>query len=241
MKLYLNKITIVIFFLTCLVYLGCVMFGYDSISEYVRSFVVPSLLVYYYTRKANKSLLIALFLVFYSIAETTFFYLDYSDLSYYVGNVSYSFAYGFMLTFILFKMQFSKILKRFPIHLIILFLFGGYLLFALDELPESEISDNKLVDYVLYSVYNVLFILVLVFSLINYLYHDIKKALILFLACLCIVLSELVQVAYVVEIRSLFNVLYSFLLTVGFCFLFFYFNYGDKTRSIDLEVNLINA
>jgi len=237
MRFYLNKMAVVLFFLCCIAYLGCVVLGYDMISEYIRSFISPMLLLYYITKKPPKSVLTLFFLIFYAVAETSFLYLEYSDLSYYVANIAYITSYGLMLVFLMSKMNFSKVIKRFSVHLIVLLLFGGYLLFALDRLSERQTTGLIQLDYALYTVYNSLFILVLMFSLIHYLYHDTKKTLILFLACLCIALSELVQIADIVDMKTLFIVLYSFLLIAGFCLLFFYFKNIDKTRSIVLEEN----
>jgi len=241
MRLYVNNIVGILFFITCIVYLGCVLFGFEYSSEFIRSFIAPLLLLSYLVKKLPKVSLFLFFLIFYALAETAFLFQGYPDFSYYLSNASYILAYSFMLAFILQKIQFSKMLKRFSKHLMVLLFFGGYLVFALDKLSGLEASNYKLLDYILYTTYNALFILVLIFSLINYLYHDTKKSLNLFLACLFIALSELVQVADIVEMKTLFLVLYSFLLVLGFCLLFFYFSFKDNTKSIDLETGLIDS
>ncbi len=238
---FFNKIIIGLFLITCFVYLSSVIFiGYDF-SENARSLLTPLLLLCYLTRRQKKSFLIVLFLIFYTLGETIFTEGSLSEnitiagyLNYYKSEAFYCIAYTTLLVFILLKMKFSKIVKHFSMHLVVLFLFGGYLLFTMEELPDA--SGYVLSDYLVYTIYNLLFILVLIFSFINYLYHDLRKALILFLACLCIVMSELVQIIYYyVDKSDIFNIVYSFLLVFGFCFLLYYFNYREKTRSIDID------
>jgi TRAP-type C4-dicarboxylate transport system permease small subunit len=63
--------------------------------------------------------------------------------------------------------------------------------------------------------------LLLTVTLINYINRDSKKAMNLLLGSLCIVFSEVMQVAYFyVSDKNIINVTYSVLLIFAFCFFY---------------------
>jgi hypothetical protein len=66
-------------------------------------------------------------------------------------------------------------------------------------------------------VYNIVIMLLLTMALVNYISRDSKKAMNLLIGSLCIVFSEVIQVAYFyVSERIVFGVVYSVLLVLAF-------------------------
>ena len=88
------------------------------------------------------------------------------------------------------------------------------------EDPKVETSSLEFVTNV---IYNVFIQLVLSLALIHYLYHQTKQSLLLFLASVCIVFSEMVQVAYLfISSEQILEIIYSMLMGLGFYFLYVY-------------------
>ena len=76
-------------------------------------------------------------------------------------------------------------------------------------------------DYLVEIVYNTVIMLLLTITLINYISRYTKKAMNLLLGALCIVFSEVIQVAYYyVSDQNILNVVYSILLVVAFAFFY---------------------
>ena len=76
-------------------------------------------------------------------------------------------------------------------------------------------------EYFVEIAYNVSMLLVLTASLLNYLYRDDKKSLLIFLGSLSIVFSEVLGVAYMyVDQQNLLNFLVTTLTLLAFYFYF---------------------
>ena len=236
MRLFLARFITAIIVMLGLVFLVSEVFVYDKTTEYSRALFFPAIFTFYIVKKQVLNFFFASFLFFYAIAETTFFYEHLTTNSYYVAVAAYILSYSSIFIFIISKMEKGVLLKRFKFHLIILFVFGTYVLIALDRMLKFNYDDMRSLDYILETTYNAILILVLSFSFLNYLYHDTKKALILFLACIFIVFSELVQVAYYFMVKQYgLNIIYSIFLIIGFTFMFLFINYKDITNSIAEE------
>ena len=209
----------------------------QMVAEYSRALFFPAVFLFYIVKKQRMSLFFGAFLFFYALAETTYFYENLTTSAYYIGVISYIISYSSLFVFIVSKMKIRIVLERFKFHLLVLFFFSVYLIVTLDGMLKFDYSDMLLIDYLLESTYNALVVLVLVASFLNYLYHDTKKALILFIACVFIVFSELVQLAYYFIAKQYeLNIIYSALLMIGFAFIFLFMNYNDKTHSITKEL-----
>ncbi|WAC02048.1 hypothetical protein N7U66_19975 [Lacinutrix neustonica] len=103
----------------------------------------------------------------------------------------------------------------------------GFNLYTIFFLNQMILSDSAIeiytLNFFLECTYNVCILLILSISLLNYLYHDSKRGLLLFLASVCIVFSEMVQVAYIfVSADYLLNVVYALLLVTGFYIVYVY-------------------
>jgi hypothetical protein len=78
-----------------------------------------------------------------------------------------------------------------------------------------------MLDYSIEVFYNIVVMLLLTVTLVNYISRDSKKAMNLLIGSLCIVFSEVMQVAYFyVSEKNVLNVTYSVLLIFAFCFFY---------------------
>jgi len=241
MKYLKKNIVAGLIVLLCLVFFLSEIINTKQLGHYSRVLIFPLLVLFYYTKKVEKKLLFGLFLVFFAIAELMLFFLLAHKLRFGLGE-NYSrigtffcvMAYFCLFIFIMYKLNLKKLFKRFKMHIIILLFFGGYLLYALDNMVKHHgLASMSVIDYTLATLYNLSIIAVLLIALLNYLYNsDSRKALLLFVSCLCIVFSELVQTAYFFMAREdLLNLVYTTLLSIGFCFMYIYIAYKGKNNA----------
>jgi hypothetical protein len=104
-------------------------------------------------------------------------------------------------------------------HLIVLSALNVYLLYVLHAIINPNLVQEN--DYYLEFIYNIVVLLLLSIALLNYFYKDNKKSLYLFLGALCLVFSEVMDIAYIyVDQRCFLNFLATTLALGGFYFLY---------------------
>ncbi|MFB9057892.1 hypothetical protein ACFFU9_14190 [Mariniflexile ostreae] len=108
-------------------------------------------------------------------------------------------------------------------HIAVLSALNIYIIYVLQIIINPYIVDSEeyVPEYFVELIYNIVMLLVLSLSLINYFYMDNKKALLLFIASLCIVFSEVFNIAYLyVTETNMLNSISSALAILAF---FFYY------------------
>ncbi|MBT8257917.1 MAG: hypothetical protein KJO49_05560 [Bacteroidia bacterium] len=232
-----TKLLLAIIVVLVTTFFGFVIFQQQELSDYVRPLLLPMVLVMYCASGYSKSTYFFLFLLLYSLAEflTVAYYNSaltelFEDPLYYLCNTLYIFAYIFLTIEVLRNMELSKIFSRFSIHLIILLILDIYCVMLVTDVAVKSGALVYTVDHVLEFTYNVVIMALLTITLVNYLHRDTKKAMNLLLGSLCIVFSEVIQVAYyyVSEITIL-SIAYNLLLILAF--VFFYLQIGMSTES----------
>jgi len=209
-------------------FIGFEVFNQEEIAIVLRSLILPLLTVLYYTVHKEKHSFFFYFLLAYSISEFmgvfSFLAYDYSIINYiifYGGNTLYIIAYIFLIFEILKSMDLKGIIGRFPVHIVILLAMDIYsVIFVSDiALKSGELAGR--IDFIIEIIYNIVIMVLLTVTLINYISRDSKKAMNLLVGALCIVFSEVIQVAYfyVSEI-NLLSVIYSILLVIAFGFFY---------------------
>ena len=104
-------------------------------------------------------------------------------------------------------------------HLVVLSILNIYLLYVLHAVIDPNLVLET--DYYLELTYNIIVLLLLSIALLNYFYKDNKKALYLFLGALCIVFSEVIDIAYIyVDQRCSLNFLATTITLGAFYFLY---------------------
>ena len=246
-----SKIILGVIISLVVAFIGLVIFNQDDTADYLRLAILPLVTVYYSLSSNKRTSFFFYFLLLYSIGEiiTVLYYfipltLLIDNILYFLGNSLYIIAYGFLIFEILRSMNFSKIFSRFAVHLIILFALDVYCIALVSDVTiKSGVLEN-IYENILEVVYNMTIMLLLTAALINYLYRDSKKSMNLLVGALCIVFSEVIQVAYfyVSEIPML-SVVYSLLLVMAF--LFFYIQnsmtYQDYEMHKKQKINELKA
>ena len=217
------------FVLVCYVLFAIFEFsGNETLAYYFHSFIVPLITVIYIFFVKRKSKLFLLFLIFYSLSDVLGVVLDnlsYNDpqqlydFQYYFGNALYIFAYIFLIIKIGKSLDFKYVIKNFKLHFLVLTILNAYLLYVLHAIINPNLVFES--DYYLELVYNIVLLILLSMALLNYFYNDNIKSLYLFLGALCIVFSEVLDVAYIyITQRCILNFLAT-TLALG-AFYFFY-------------------
>lgn len=230
--------------LIVLVYILFVVFqfkGNEVVASSLSSVIFPLIAVLYCVTVKPKTLYFCLFLISYSLSELIFFITDFIPYAYiyYIGNILSMLAYVFLLFEVCRHVCIKHIIKNFKIHIVVLTGLNVYIAYILQEAinPFLEVT----VEYLLEVTYNVVMLLLLSVSLLNYLYKDDKKSLFFFLGALCIVFSEVINVAYLyVSHEDLLN-----FMSITLFLLAFYFLYQQsklelvKVEDIEVEVSVL--
>ncbi len=202
--------------------------GNEVVAYYFNSLIVPLITIIYILFIEPKSKLFLMFLVCYSLSDILGIVIDNMpydesqklyDFEYYVGNSLYILAYFFLIIKISKSLSFSHIFKNFKLHLLVLCVLNVYLLYVLHDIIDPNLVLES--DYYLELTYNIVVLFLLSLSLLNYFYKDNTKSLYLFLGALCIVFSEVLDIAYIyVSQRYFLNFLATTLALGAFCFFF---------------------
>lgn len=223
-----NKLLSGIIIVLTISFIGFQIFQLDLIGGIVRGLILPLLIVLYCISGKSKSNYFFYFLISYALAEFTgvFAYFAYfstfvNDLLYYGGNLSYITAYIFLILEVLKSINIKSVINRFPVHLIILLVLDIYSVYLVSEIALKSEYLTTMLDYSIEIFYNIVVMLLLTVTLVNYISRDSKKAMNLLIGSLCIVFSEVMQVAYFyVSEKNVLNVTYSVLLIFAFCFFY---------------------
>ncbi len=221
------------------------IFEQDTIAGYVRPILLPLLAVLYCSTKKEKSSNFFYFLLFYALAEISGLFSYFArqsnlidNLLYYGGNMLYIAAYVFLILEILKGMNIKGLFNRFSAYILILVALDIYSIILVSDITfKSELFYGSF-DYIIEISYNTVIMLLLTITLINYISQHTKKAMNLLLGALCIVFSEVIQVAYFyVSAENILGVIYSALLVLAFGFFYIQSNlsYVDDENYETLE------
>ncbi len=214
--------------------------GQEYLSLACRSSIVPLFTLLYFINVRQRSKFFSLFLIFFSIAEISttleFFSYDWSqerlDLYYVAGNSLYIIAYIFLILEVFKTINLRKVLKNYFIHVVVLLALNVYIIYVLITIvnPEFQIDSSEYLIGVEF-IYNIVMLLLLTVSLISYFYNDNKKTLLLFFGSVCIVFSEVIQIAYFyIADQDLLNIAQTVLFVLAF--FFFYFQSKVKNKKV---------
>jgi len=223
-----RKLLLIFIILLAIVFIGLQVFELQAVVDYVRPIILPLLALLYYLAKKEKSSNFFYFLLFYSIGEISSlfsYYAQYSnfmnDLLYYGGNILFITAYVFLILEILKPMNIKKIFNRFTTYILILAALDIYSIILVTDIAIKSELLSGFFDYLTEIVYNTVIMLLLTITLINYISSHTKKAMNLLLGALCIVFSEVIQVAYYyVSVQNILSISYSVLLVLAFTFFY---------------------
>ena len=211
-----------------IIFIGLQIFEQQNLAGYVRPILLPLLAISYCSVQKERSSYFFYFLLFYSIAEVSGLFNYYAQYSYFVdsllyygGNVLYITAYVFLIMEIYKSMNIKKIFNRFPAYILILAALDIYSIILVTDIAIKSEVLYGVYDYLIEIVYNTVIMVLLTITLINYISKHTKKAMNLLIGSLCIVFSEVIQVAYFyVSDQNILSVAYSILLVLAFTFFY---------------------
>ncbi|TYB79657.1 hypothetical protein [Bizionia myxarmorum] len=236
----MKQTNIVLFFIIAL----CVAFTFFQISgkEYLsnmsKALIAPLFTVLYFINVQERSRYFMLFLLVFSFSELSVF-VEYSavfgklkrNLVYVIGNSLYIVAYCFLIAEVFKTINVRNVLKNYFIHIIVLMVLSIYISYVLLTIvnPRFTYTEESLI--IIELVYNIVMLLLLMVSIISYFYNDNKKTLFLFLGSICIVFSEVIQIAYFyVTDQDVLNIVQTLLFVMAFTF--FYFQSKVKNKKV---------
>lgn len=224
---YLLSVLAFIITVNCIVFESLKLINTASV---FRAILFPVFFLIYFSNDNFISKAFTLFLLFFGLAEVSYLinYID-ATVAYYAGIVFYVFAYSMLFLHLISRITIKTIKEKYMVQVVSLVVFSIYLLVALDTFFLKEYDgEMNIIARVIENVYNLLLLLVLVFSLINFLSNKTLKTLMLFIACACLVFSELVQITvYLTEDNEPLTLVYSLMLIFGFYFFYMYINKTD--------------
>jgi hypothetical protein len=219
----MNKLKVMVS-LVLLVYIGFVIFQFRSNEFWANALdaiLLPLISIAYFKENKRPNLYFSLFLICYSVSDLMIFIVDFIPYAYfyYVGNGLYIIAYTALFIKIIKSLSFQYIILNFKFHLVVLTALNIYIAYVLQDIVNPYVGMTN--EYFVEIAYNVSMLLVLTASLLNYLYRDDKKSLLIFLGSLSIVFSEVLGVAYMyVDQQNLLNFLVTTLTLLAFYFYF---------------------
>lgn len=209
--------------------------GYDVMAFYFRALILPLIGLTYFLYVKDKTLLFSLFLIFYSISDLMALFVGYIpyNVDYYIGNLLYILAYCMLFLEICKSVSVLHIIRNFKIHVVVLTALNIYIVYVLQVIVDPYVAMTN--EYFVELSYNIVMLVLLSASLLNYFYKDNKKSLYLFIGALCIVFSEVISVAYLyIAQKSLLNFLSTTLAVLAF-----YFFYQQSKLENEKSVKMI--
>ena len=188
--------------------------------------IAPLISVLYFLNVKDKSVFFSLFLICYSLPGIIIILIDniaFIDLQQHTinrcGNGLYILSYLFLIVEIGKLICFKYAIKKLKFYILILVALNNYFLYVLQNIINPNL--NGVVDYYLELSYNIVVITLLSIALINYFCRNNKKALFLFFGSLCIVFSEVIDIAYIyVEQGINLNIISTTLIVIAFYFFY---------------------
>ncbi len=204
--------------------------GNESVAFNLDYLISPLIALIYMFFVKRKNIFFLLFILCYSGSDLMGIIIkyipqknesDFFDIDYFVGNILFILAYLFLVIKISKSLNLLYVFKNFKIHLIVLTILNIYIVYVLQIILKPTVGEGIESEYYLELVYNIVMLLLLSVALLNYFYRDNKKSLYLFIGALCIVFSEVMQVAYFyIAERSLLNFISTTLTLVAFYFFY---------------------
>lgn len=193
----------------------------------VRSLALLALTGLYFVRVKNRNLFFVCFLLTYLSADLFNFFtwfISYENYDsnaqfiYIFGNVLYITAYLFLVIRMLVDLDLRQIFKKYLLYVILLFVLGVFCVYFVSETTSDALDDSTAVYE---NIYNVVVITLMCLALINYIYHDDQKSINLLIGSICIVFSEILQLAYFyIAEYYILNIVYSAFYVLAFVFFY---------------------
>ena len=170
----------------------CLLFVFLEFNQYywwsliVKSFIVPIITVLYFLNVKERSIFISLFFIVFSISELLILinFNSEFDFQYFIGNTLYIIAYSSLIYEIVMSINLRRIFKEYLMHIVVLSFLNIYIIYVLLQIVNPHLEGYW---FFIEFVYNIVMLILLSLSFLNFLYQDSKKTLLLLFGSLSIV------------------------------------------------------
>lgn len=221
-----NKILKVLLLLLGGIFIILQGLAYEVEGAAVSALMLVLLTILYCGWTAEKSRLFFWFLVIFTVGHIlsyTGWFMplleeDQLDIHYYGANILFIVAYLFLIIKVLSLINFGKVFRELSIPVIILVVLDVFCVIIVTDATGDSLSAY---EYILEFVYNGIIMTLLSIALLDYMYRNDNKSMSFLLGSICIVFSEIIQLAYyyILEDKNL-GFIYSFFLVVAFVFFY---------------------
>jgi len=229
------------FALVCMCFALTKLFNINRIHDIIRLLIFP-ILIFLFFKKSNRYDKFFLgFLICFALAEISYYYIYANGVvegpMLLVCNAMFILGYTFLIVFIISNLNLKQLIKRLPIQIAVLSIVGIYLFLEINAMiPFQKTNLFTLSDGVLNVIYNLIIIIALNLSLLNYFYNDSRLALRLLLACTALIFSEFFQIVYYYGhdtiptfLYNMIDKIYITLLAISYFIFFLFIKTTDET------------
>ncbi|WP_296313893.1 hypothetical protein [Winogradskyella sp. UBA3174] len=218
----LNKILKVVLLLLGGIFITLRGFDFEVEGAAVSALMLVLLTIVYCKWTENKVKYFFWFLVTFTLGHvlsySTWFLPEIQegqiDYYYYVANILFIISYLFLITRMVSELKFKDIFSELAIPIIVLVVLDVFCVILVTDTVEKAFS---IYEYALEFTYNAVIMALLSVALINYMYRNDNKSMLMLLGSICIVFSEIIQLAYyyILDDSNLVFI-FSFFLVVAF-------------------------
>ncbi|WP_053992592.1 hypothetical protein [Mangrovimonas sp. TPBH4] len=205
-------------------FIGLQLLQYEYYAMGVRAAMLVLLSILYAVSVKNKRKFFFLFLLAFTLSDIiNFITWDFSTEEggfdyYYLGNGLYILSYLFLVIKLLGSINLPEVARKLPVQILVLFILDCFCVVIVTNTTKDELG---VYPYVLEFVYNAVIMLLLSLALLNFIYKDDKKSMNFLIGSICIVFSEVIQLAYFyISEANILNVISSVFLVMAFLFLY---------------------
>jgi len=222
----IQKILVTTLIILSVSFLGLQILQLETQASGLRTLLLIGLTIFYCLSIKDKSRFFYLFLLAFTLAEILNFislfmpvvFENGTDYFYYLANTLYILSYLFLITKVLGDINLKEVIRKFPIHIIVLFILDIFCVVIVTDTTKGLLTNA---EYTLEFLYNTVIMLLLTVTLINYVYREDKKSMNLLIGSIFIVFSEVIQLAYFyISAINILNVICSFFLVMAFVFFY---------------------
>ncbi len=140
------------------------------------------------------------------------------DYGYYIANVLYILSYIFLIVMVVKSLNLKEVSSKLSVPIFILIVLDIFCVYIISSTTKTELN---IPEYTLEFVYNTVIMALLSVALINYMYRNNNKAMLLLIGTIFIAFSEIIQLAYFyISDANNLNIVYSVFLVLGFVFFY---------------------
>ncbi|MFC0604536.1 hypothetical protein [Winogradskyella pulchriflava] len=224
--MFINRLVKVVLLLLGGVFVLLQGFAFEVEGSAVGAISLVLLAILYCIWTKNKTKFFFWFLVTFMVAQLLSYAAYYApevdeikvDYYYYGANILYIISYLFLITRIVTELKFKAVFKELAIPIVVLIVLDVFCVTLVTDTAQRALS---VYEYSLEFVYNAVIMVLLSVALINYMYRNDNKSILFLIGSICIVFSEIIQLAYyyILEDKNL-GFIYSFFLVVAFIFFY---------------------